>query len=287
MDGGRPKPAARCETSPTSGAAPRPDGTQTRGGVPSDEREPLPTRIQDTPDSRTRMTGPSMTGSPRSVSSRRRGPGRHRRPPPPPPGLDRLDQPDRDPRPGRGRDGAHPRLPVRGPAAAGARRHGAARSRLRWRAVPGSRWRRPFPPTGPLVEPIGKKAGFLRDRRGGGRPDLGRRRRRSCGVARRRSPPPGRLAGRDRARGRLDVRARRALLPPAGAGRLVAWKRGDLSDRAGGGGAGDDGARRRPPCGAPGRLAGAARSRPGRRQRTGVVPPAYPRDPAARARRPW
>jgi 16S rRNA (guanine527-N7)-methyltransferase len=50
MDGGRANQRPKCETSPTPGAAPRRDGTQThrRRAIPI-EREPLPTRVRDTP----------------------------------------------------------------------------------------------------------------------------------------------------------------------------------------------------------------------------------------------
>ena len=126
-------------------------------------REPLPTHVQDTPALPAAYDGRART-RPRDLGLEldALGARRHRRPRPAAPGLDARHQPDGHPRAGRGRDGhvvdsltavavaARPRAPTDPRPGLG-------------RRVPG------HPDRGgaagrdvALVEPIGKKARFLR-----------------------------------------------------------------------------------------------------------------------------
>ena len=140
-----------------------------------------------------------------------------------------------------------------------------------------------------LVEPIGKKARFLATViEATGLEATTRVAATRAETLAGRPPAPRSLGGGHGARGQRAGGPRRAGLPAARrAGCLVAWKRGDLDaelaaarravDALGGG----DMEVIDP--GVPGS--------PGNRlvivTRTGVVPAAYPRDPSARRRRPW
>ena len=91
-------------------------GTQTRGGVPWNASASRSRRASRTPRPcrRRATTRPRCRPRRRSASTLDAGAARRdRRPHPAAPGLDAGDQPDRDPRAGRGRDGPRRRQPDR------------------------------------------------------------------------------------------------------------------------------------------------------------------------------
>ncbi len=289
MDGGRPKPAARCETSPTSGAAPRPGrhADQRRRAIRI-EREPLPTHIQDTPqlpDAYDRALDDGLAAL----------------------GLSLPDE-------ARAAIDGHMRLllawtgsinltAIRDPVVAATAhvldslsavpllREIGATALLDLGSgggLPGIPLAAALPASVTLVEPIGKKAGFLRTAVAA----VGLT---SVTVDGRRAES---LAADRRHRAAWPVVTARAVASMAELvelgfpllardGRLVAWKRGDLPTELAAAeramtalGGGRLAVRPVELEGLPGHVLVVAR-------RTGVVPPAYPRDPAARARRPW
>ena len=195
-------------------------------------REPLPTRVEDTPELPTEYDGAleagldalSLTLSPaaRAAIDGHVAPA---------PGLDRGDQPDRDPRSGGGRDRARGRQPERRGRPARARHRPVHRPRAPAAAIPGLPIAAVLPAARALLlEPVAKKAGFLSVVAA------------ATGLAATVEAAPVRaeaLAADGRHRGRwpgVTVRAVASLaelvelafplLEPGGC--LVAWKRGDL-----------------------------------------------------------
>ena len=275
---------------PTPGVAPRGDRHADH------RRRAHGCRARAAPDARRRPSRSPDRVRPRPRRGSRRAPPRarrgsterDRRPDPTPPRLARRDQPDGHPRTGCHRPGARPRQPhgVRGATPRAASTPSSTSGRAA--GYPGLPLAVALPAArAALVEPVGKKAAFLgRSSRPPASP-----RSRCCRSGRRRSRPTQRIAvgGRPSRRGPSQAGGpRRAGLPAARPGRcLVAWKRGDLvaevaaaqrAIEALGGGAIDSVEPH--VTGLEGHRLVVVTSR-------GRVPPAYPRDPAARKRRPW
>ena len=288
-----PPPTVRDDADAGSGAARTGWHANHRRRVVDRPREPLPTRVEDTP-----------TLPPAYDAALDAGPGRPR-PDLPPDARAAID--------------GHARLllawtaainltAIRDPAAVAtahvvdsltavavlrdARRRPLHRPRLGRRLSRASRWRPPSRPRGRSCSSRSPRrpascrsviAATGLDATGRGRAGPGR-------GARRRSAPPRPLAG-----GRPPAPSRRSpswsswpsrCSRPGG--RLVAWKRGDLADELAAARPGDRRARRRHARGPRRARRRPRRPPPGRRRpRAASVPAAYPRDPAARRRRPW
>ena len=184
-------------------------------------REPLPTRVEDTPELPAAYAAALEAGlDALALTLSPDGAGGDRRSRPPAAGLDRGDQPDRDPRAGRGRHSPRRRQPEWRRASCASEASTGSSTWGRAAATRASRSPRPCPAARALLlEPVAKKAGFLSAVASA--TGLGGHRRGGAGPGRgtgRRSPPSRSLAGGDRpGRGR-PRRARRARVPAARTG---------------------------------------------------------------------
>ena len=272
-----------------SGAARR-DGTRTTGGVSWTDRVSRSRRASRTPRPSRRLRRRARRRAGRTL--RHAHPGRRARPstgtpvscwPGP------RDQPDRDPRPGRGRAGPRRRQPERDGGPARTRRGPLHRPRFRRRLPRPAARRRAARGPAPCSSRSPRRPAFLSVvATATGLADRSRPPRSGPRRWPRIRAPPGPLAGGHRAgRGTLGG-PRRARLPAPRAG----WLPRRVEARRTRRGAGGRGARHRTPSAAERsrsvdvRGTGSRRSPAGRRDPVGARRP-IPRDPAARKRRPW